>query len=480
MPLKKGSSRADIEANIAELIKAGHDPDQAEAIAYREAGLTRDRYPFTDLQGVYAPVALSATQSLTPEGFLLCRDVPIARTGEMVYGAGEVPVEARPDGLIIVTRTPEEVFRDETMASFEGKPVTLGHPDEFVGPASWNQLSVGTTFNVRRGTGIEDDFLFADLLITSQAAIDEVQQGLREVSCGYEADYEQTEPGRGVQRNIVGNHVALVERGRCGPRCAIGDEDMPKKTSTKVKDAISALLRRAYRAKDANELEQIEQEAQSMDESEEEQGQENAAMKALLARIEKLEQAMAKTDDEDEPGKKKAMSEEVEDDDEDGDGDGPKVKKQEAEDEGGDLTEAEEAEKLSDAEVDLYTGDSAASIPSRAEILAPGLRLPTMDAKATTKDRALTLCKCQRKALDAALKTDAGKAAIATILGGKTVDFSKMPASMVHATFMAASELVKASNNRGVSVAPAPTRDWGKSAPTPAQLNEVNRKFWSR
>lgn len=37
MPLESGSSKAVIEANIAELIKAGHDPDQAAAIAYRHA-----------------------------------------------------------------------------------------------------------------------------------------------------------------------------------------------------------------------------------------------------------------------------------------------------------------------------------------------------------------------------------------------------------------------------------------------------------
>ena len=42
MPLQKGSSREVISANIAELIKAGHTPEQAEAIAYREAGLARD------------------------------------------------------------------------------------------------------------------------------------------------------------------------------------------------------------------------------------------------------------------------------------------------------------------------------------------------------------------------------------------------------------------------------------------------------
>ena len=42
MPLKSGSSQEVISANIVELIKAGHEPKQAEAIAYKEAGEAKD------------------------------------------------------------------------------------------------------------------------------------------------------------------------------------------------------------------------------------------------------------------------------------------------------------------------------------------------------------------------------------------------------------------------------------------------------
>lgn len=38
MPLKKGSSKKVISANIAELIKSGKDKSQAVAIAMNEAG----------------------------------------------------------------------------------------------------------------------------------------------------------------------------------------------------------------------------------------------------------------------------------------------------------------------------------------------------------------------------------------------------------------------------------------------------------
>lgn len=37
MPLKRGNSKAVIEANIKELIDAGYHPDVAAAIAYKKA-----------------------------------------------------------------------------------------------------------------------------------------------------------------------------------------------------------------------------------------------------------------------------------------------------------------------------------------------------------------------------------------------------------------------------------------------------------
>lgn len=43
MPLKEGSSKKTLSENIAELINAGHDRDQAVAIAYRNARESRKK-----------------------------------------------------------------------------------------------------------------------------------------------------------------------------------------------------------------------------------------------------------------------------------------------------------------------------------------------------------------------------------------------------------------------------------------------------
>lgn len=41
MPLRKGSSKAVIAYNIREMVRAGHDRDQAVAAAMRQAGKRR-------------------------------------------------------------------------------------------------------------------------------------------------------------------------------------------------------------------------------------------------------------------------------------------------------------------------------------------------------------------------------------------------------------------------------------------------------
>lgn len=164
--------------------------------------------------------------------------------------------------------------RDETLASCAGKPVTLDHPDDFVTPATFSQLGKGVMLNIRRGEGLENDLILADLLITAQDAIAAVQdEEIEEVSLGYEADYEQVSPGRGVQRNIVVNHVAIVPRGRCGPRCAIGDKEPEMKTKDSKTKARTWLdrVRTAFKAQDAEALEEALAESKTGDADEEDQ-----------------------------------------------------------------------------------------------------------------------------------------------------------------------------------------------------------------
>jgi len=174
----------------------------------------------------HTPLQLGPKRRMTPEGFLLCEDVPIGRTGELLYAAGEVPVEPDRRGLITITRDAAALFHPDTIASFNGKPVTDNHPPGMeVSPDNYLMYGKGFTVNARRGEGEYSDCIVADLLIMDKHTIAKIIAGKVEVSSGYKADYEDNGGGFGRQIAILGNHVALVDKGRCGPRCAIGDHD---------------------------------------------------------------------------------------------------------------------------------------------------------------------------------------------------------------------------------------------------------------
>lgn len=162
---------------------------------------------------------ISPNKVETSEGFLICRNVPIARTGDQVYLARELALDGDPERQIMVHRYEADVFDKATMASFEGKPVTDTHPADMVDPDNFADLAKGHVQNVRR----EGEFIVADLYVNDADLIEQIQSGnKKEVSCGYLCTY--VEDGDGYkQTKIRGNHVAVVQYGRAGHEVAIKD-----------------------------------------------------------------------------------------------------------------------------------------------------------------------------------------------------------------------------------------------------------------
>ena len=172
----------------------------------------------------YYGTEISPNQIETAEGFLMCKNVPIARTGMQEYTARDLMLDGDPERMIKVNRYETDVFEPAALASFEGKPVTDGHPPEEVEPANFASYAKGHIQRVRR----EGDFMVADLYINDPILINDVRNGIkREVSCGYICEY--TADGDGYkQSKIRGNHVAVVPRGRAGHEVAIKDESPVK------------------------------------------------------------------------------------------------------------------------------------------------------------------------------------------------------------------------------------------------------------
>lgn len=167
----------------------------------------------------YYGSTLSPNIDRTPEGYLICRNVPINRTGVQVYGAGDLGLPGEPDRAVQVYRLEEDVFAPAALASFEGKDITRGHPPEMLTAENQAGYSKGHLENVRR----DGENTVADLIIKDPALVSDVENGvLREVSCGYNCTFEPYRDGY-RQTGIIGNHVAVVPRGRAGSTVAIKD-----------------------------------------------------------------------------------------------------------------------------------------------------------------------------------------------------------------------------------------------------------------
>lgn len=215
----------------------------------------------------YYGYTISPNQIETGEGFLICRNVPIARTGAQDYLGIEVGKEGR--DIVTVNRPESEVFAPAALASFEGKPFTDDHPPVMLTPENAGQYEKGHVQNVRRGTGDFEGFVVADIHVHDAATISAIQNGKRQISCGYECEYEENPDGTLTQKNIRGNHVALVDVGRAGTKAAIMDADKtqaanPPERTRKPMSKVNAFLHlfgMAANGKTAEEIRQLAEDA---------------------------------------------------------------------------------------------------------------------------------------------------------------------------------------------------------------------------
>lgn len=162
------------------------------------------------------------------DGFLKVR-ARSARAGVYDYLGAEIDPQGKkfkPADTVKVYRPAEEVFDRASLASFVAKPITDDHPSTAVDASNWRDLARGAIF----GAVKDGDYVGFDLAFMDAATIDAIDKGKHELSNGYSCDLS-IEDGvapdgtayQAVQRNIRGNHCALVDRGRAGPECRVGD-----------------------------------------------------------------------------------------------------------------------------------------------------------------------------------------------------------------------------------------------------------------
>lgn len=147
----------------------------------------------------------------TDEGYLTGEAI-VARTGILEYFEN--------GAIVRELVTPEELSREDSITSLRMKPVTNNHPSvKLLNASNVKQFQVGQTGeNIK----FDDGLLASPLTITDGQAINDVDSGKRELSCGYTCDLVDESGiwnGQRYDRKQVNrkyNHVAICDLARAG------------------------------------------------------------------------------------------------------------------------------------------------------------------------------------------------------------------------------------------------------------------------
>jgi hypothetical protein len=241
---------------------------------------------------------------------------PLSKVGVFPYLGKSIGPECEPNKIYMIYRPEEELANPACVESFRLVPfidehTMLGPEESGLFPAE----EKGVHGVIGQETYFDGTTLFGNLRVFSNILAKKIESDKRELSCGYRCRYDMT-PGTwngqrydGVQRDIRGNHLALVKEGRMGPEVAVLDHmkftcdakekamaDKPDDDKEKGKDESGALTLEGV----AKTLEQILPAIAAINETVGKLG----GAPAVAAAAEGDEDPAKKATDEEDPNKK--------------------------------------------------------------------------------------------------------------------------------------------------------------------------------
>lgn len=182
-------------------------------------------------------------------GYIHIEKSPILRTGVLEYLGSEIlpdgednidGVKIEPDKIYKVYISDKELKKGAN--SFKLLPITDEHQwlgSEGEDAKEYQQGTIGDNVYV------EDGKLYADLMFTGKGIIDDLKDGKEELSSSYinklrkadNADYDF------IAEDIKGNHLALVDKGRCGSDVRVLNSNTGVYNMAKAKVANKAILK---------------------------------------------------------------------------------------------------------------------------------------------------------------------------------------------------------------------------------------------
>lgn len=188
--------------------------------------------------------------------FWFIENNPITKVGVYPYLGKQISQDCEPDKIYYVLRPKEELFRKETLDSLRLIPLIDGHT--MIGKDFTAPEDKGLDGTLGDNVSHDTDTIYNDLKIISNKMKEEIQNGKKELSLGYFCRYDK-QPGtyKGqrydyVQRDIIANHLALVDKGRMGADVRVYDSKNIPEGEAFAMDSIDISLDKEFNESDVN------------------------------------------------------------------------------------------------------------------------------------------------------------------------------------------------------------------------------------
>ena len=256
--------------------------------------------------------------------FWLIPDNPMTKIGVFPYLGRQISPELEPDRIYQVLRPKEELTRPETLESLKLIPLINDHTMLGTAPGMTPADDVGVEGTTGTNVKTSGRLITNDLKCYTENIKELISSGKKNLSMGYRCRYELSEgefEGQhydAVQRDIIFNHIALVDEGRMGSDVRVMDSftfDSIKEL-TQNKENKMADENKETQAQDVDKREILrEADAIAMKPASEFEGGEEEKFRTLTKKLEELSYnpSEAGNNDEDLPDDKKDGEDEDED-----------------------------------------------------------------------------------------------------------------------------------------------------------------------
>lgn len=165
-------------------------------------------------------------KTVDKNGWWLLRHNIVSKEGVYPYLGKSISEECEPEKIYYVYRPADTLKNSVSTWDNPPKPVLLGH---FMLGDGFESVDDKPIQGVMSNPVYEDGALYADITIYSDKLKDAIQNNTKEISLGYFCKYRKEKgvyKGHAydyVQEDMSGNHLAIVENGRCGSDVKVFD-----------------------------------------------------------------------------------------------------------------------------------------------------------------------------------------------------------------------------------------------------------------